>query len=101
MSIAGAVNVDNHTRAIMDRWVETYQKEGFDGYVLRLAKDLYYPDWMESHLDYIDRLRAQAADQEVPQSDAMEGLDPPIRPPRAGSERSAPPRSSFMRWTTR
>ena len=31
VSIAGAVNVDNHTRAIMDRWVETYQKEGFDG----------------------------------------------------------------------
>ena len=65
VSIAGAVNVDNHTRAIMDRWVETYQKEGFDAYVLRLAKDLYYPDWMEAHLDFIDRIRTQVAEQEL------------------------------------
>ncbi|HEV2166326.1 MAG TPA: alpha/beta fold hydrolase [Thermoplasmata archaeon] len=64
VSIAGAVNVDNHTRAILDRWSETYQKEGFEAYVLRLAKDLYYPDWIEAHLEVLDRLREQAADQE-------------------------------------
>ncbi|MCI4358679.1 MAG: alpha/beta hydrolase [Thermoplasmata archaeon] len=64
VSIAGAVNVDNHTRAIADRWVETYQKDGFDAYVLRLAKDLYYPDWVEAHLDIVDRLRADAAGAE-------------------------------------
>ncbi|HEV2520516.1 MAG TPA: alpha/beta fold hydrolase [Thermoplasmata archaeon] len=64
VSIAGAVNVDNHTRAITDRWVETYEKEGFEAYVLRLAKDLYYPDWAEAHLEVVDRLRAQAADVE-------------------------------------
>jgi 3-oxoadipate enol-lactonase len=64
VSIAGAVNVDNHTRAITDRWVETYQKEGLDAYVLRLAKDLYYPDWIEAHLEYVDRLRSQSAELE-------------------------------------
>ncbi|MGI0128949.1 MAG: alpha/beta fold hydrolase, partial [Thermoplasmata archaeon] len=64
VSIAGAVNIDNHTRAILDRWVETYQKEGFEAYALRLAKDLYYPDWVEAHLDVVDRLRAEAAEAE-------------------------------------
>ncbi|HYK92836.1 MAG TPA: alpha/beta fold hydrolase, partial [Thermoplasmata archaeon] len=57
--IGAATHCDNHTRAIADRWISTYQKEGFDAYVLRLLKDLYYPDWIEAHLDVADALRAQ------------------------------------------
>jgi pimeloyl-ACP methyl ester carboxylesterase len=65
VSIAGAVNIDNHTRAIVDRWVETYRTDGFEAYVLRLAKDLYYPDWIEAHLDIVDRLREQTAELDL------------------------------------
>lgn len=57
--IGSAAHIDAHTRAVAERWVETYQQEGFDGYLLRLLKDLYYPDWIEAHLDVADRLREQ------------------------------------------
>lgn len=57
VTIGGAAHCDNHTRAIGDRWAETLQKEGRDALVLRLLKDLYYPDWVEAHLDDIERIR--------------------------------------------
>ncbi|HZY91807.1 MAG TPA: alpha/beta hydrolase [Thermoplasmata archaeon] len=57
--IGAATHCDNHTRGIIDRWAATFQKEGFDPYVLRLLKDLYYPDWIEAHLDVADQLREQ------------------------------------------
>ncbi len=57
--IGGATHCDNHTRAVADRWAETYQKEGFDAYLLRLLKDLFYPDWIEAHLEFADRVREQ------------------------------------------
>jgi 3-oxoadipate enol-lactonase len=57
--VGGATHLDHHSRAILDRWAETYRKEGLDAYVLRLAKDLFYPDWLENHLDMIDALREQ------------------------------------------
>ncbi len=61
VSIAGGSQCDNHTRAIGDRWAQTYREEGFDAYVLRLVKDLYYPEWAEEHLDIVDRVRARVA----------------------------------------
>jgi 3-oxoadipate enol-lactonase len=57
--IGAAAHIDAHTRAVAERWVETYQQEGYEGYLLRLLKDLYYPDWIEAHLDVADRLREQ------------------------------------------
>lgn len=36
-----------------------YRDEGYDAYILRLLKDVYYPDWIEAHLDYADRLREE------------------------------------------
>ncbi len=60
VSIAGGSSCDKHTQAIGDRWARTYREEGPDAYVLRLVKDLYYPDWAEAHLDVVDRLREQA-----------------------------------------
>lgn len=57
--IGAAAHIDAHTRAVAERWVETYQQEGYDGYLLRLLKDLFYPDWIEAHLEFADRLREQ------------------------------------------
>jgi pimeloyl-ACP methyl ester carboxylesterase len=57
--ICGAAYVDRHTRSIAERWAETYQKQGPDAFGLRILKDLYYPDWIEAHLDYADEVREQ------------------------------------------
>jgi pimeloyl-ACP methyl ester carboxylesterase len=55
----GAVHCDAHTRAIGQGWTESYQKEGFDAYFLRLVKDLYAAEWIEENLDRIDALREE------------------------------------------
>lgn len=52
--IGAAAHCDNHTRAVAERWAEVYRDEGFDAYALRLLKDLFYPDWIEAHLDVAD-----------------------------------------------
>lgn len=57
--ISSAGHAEQHTRGIVDRWAATYRDEGFDAYALRLLKDLYYPDWIEAHLDYADEVRDQ------------------------------------------
>ena len=57
--VSSAGHAEQHTRAIVDRWAATLREEGFDGYSLRLLKDLYYPDWIEAHLDYADEVREQ------------------------------------------
>ena len=63
--INSAPHCDNHTRAVTDRWAETYRDEGFDGFLIRLVKDLYYPDWVDQHLEIVDRLRAQLELQDL------------------------------------
>lgn len=55
--VSSAGHCDAHTRSVGQRWVDTYREEGFDAFVLRLLKDLYYPDWIEEHMDFIDRIR--------------------------------------------
>ncbi len=62
--IGGSVYTDGHTRAIAERWAETYAQDGPDAMAVRLLKDLYYPDWIEAHMDFADRLR-----EEVPRRD--------------------------------
>jgi len=62
--IGGAVYTDNHTRSIAGRWEETYAHDGPDALALRMLKDLYYPDWIEAHLEVADRLR-----EDVPKKD--------------------------------
>ncbi|HTW55849.1 MAG TPA: alpha/beta fold hydrolase [Thermoplasmata archaeon] len=57
--LAGAGFTDARTRAIAARWAETLAEDGPDAYALRLLKDLYYPDWIEAHLEVADRLRAE------------------------------------------
>lgn len=60
--VGGAAHLDNHTRAIAERWAETFRTEGYDAYILRLLKDLFYPDWIEANLDFADRLRSERED---------------------------------------
>ncbi len=61
--VSGAAYTDSHTRAVAERWEETYSKEGTDRFALRLLKDLYYPDWVEANLDYADAVREQVKHQ--------------------------------------
>ncbi len=62
--VSGAAYTDAHTRAVAERWAETYAKEGTDRYALRLLKDLYYPDWVEANLDFADAVREQVKHQD-------------------------------------
>jgi len=62
--VSGAAYTDSHTRAIAERWTETYSKEGTDRFALRLLKDLYYPDWVEANLDFADSVRQKAKHQD-------------------------------------
>jgi pimeloyl-ACP methyl ester carboxylesterase len=62
--VSGAAYTDSHTRAVAERWSETYAKEGPDRFALRLLKDLYYPDWIEANLDFADALREQVKHQD-------------------------------------
>lgn len=62
--VCGAAYTDTHTRSIAQRWTETYEKEGPDAFGLRVLKDLYYPDWIEAHLDYADQVRAAVRHQD-------------------------------------
>jgi len=63
--IGTSVHCDNHTKAVSQRWAETYRDAGFDAYLLRLVKDLYYPDFVEAHPEVLDRLRAQQSAQDL------------------------------------
>jgi pimeloyl-ACP methyl ester carboxylesterase len=65
ITIAGAGHCDAHTRAVGDSWAEIYRDEGYDAYILRLLKDVYYPDWIEAHLDYADRLREEERNKDL------------------------------------
>jgi 3-oxoadipate enol-lactonase len=55
--VSSAGHCDAHTRSVGQRWADTYREEGYDAFVLRLLKDLYYPDWIEEHMDLADRVR--------------------------------------------
>jgi 3-oxoadipate enol-lactonase len=57
--IATSVHCDNHTKAVSRRWAEVFREEGFDAYVLRLVKDLFYPDWVDSHPEIVDKVSDQ------------------------------------------
>jgi len=77
--VSGSAYTDAHTRAVADRWSETYAREGPDRFALRLLKDLYYPDWTEANLDFADALREQVKHQDftpaVRWAKAMGGFD--------------------------
>ena len=62
--VGGAVYTDGHMRAVTERWAETYDRDGPDALAIRLLKDLYYPDWIEAHMEFADRVR-----EEVPRHD--------------------------------
>jgi 3-oxoadipate enol-lactonase len=55
--VSSAAYTDAHTRSITERLSATFAEDGPDAYALRLLKDLYYPDWIEAHLDFADQIR--------------------------------------------
>lgn len=60
LTVLGAsARCDPHTKEIGDNWAKTYETEGRDALLLLLVKDLYYPEWIEAHLDYLDMLRSR------------------------------------------
>jgi len=60
LTVAGAAaRCDPHTKEVIENWAKTYETEGHDALLLLLVKDLYYPDWVEAHLDYLDMLRSR------------------------------------------
>jgi 3-oxoadipate enol-lactonase len=64
VTIGGAVYTDGHSRGVAERWAETYARESPDALAIRLLKDLYYPDWIEAHMDVADRLRERVPHQD-------------------------------------
>lgn len=62
--VSGSAYTDSHTKAVAERWSETYAKEGPDRFALRILKDLYYPDWIEANLDFADAVREQVKHQD-------------------------------------
>jgi 3-oxoadipate enol-lactonase len=66
LTVSGAAgHCDAHTRAVGQSWAEIYRAEGYDAYILRLLKDLYYPDWIENHLDFADRIRESGRQKDL------------------------------------
>ncbi|MCI4357167.1 MAG: alpha/beta hydrolase [Thermoplasmata archaeon] len=63
--IGSAGHCDAHTRSIGQRWADTYREEGFEAFALRMLKDIYYPDWIEAHLDVADRVRDSLRDRDL------------------------------------
>ena len=57
--VGGAAYTDGHARSVGERWAETYAREGPDALAVRLLKDLYYPDWIEAHMDFADHVREE------------------------------------------
>ncbi len=57
--LGAAARCDPHTKEVGENWAKTYESEGREALLLLLVKDLYYPEWIEAHLDYLDRLRTQ------------------------------------------
>jgi len=59
--VSGAAYLDQHTRAVLDRWWTTSAAEGREALAVRLLKDLYYPDWVEAHMDVVDQMHDEVA----------------------------------------
>ncbi|MGI0150379.1 MAG: alpha/beta fold hydrolase, partial [Thermoplasmata archaeon] len=54
MLLSSAAHVDGHTRAVAQNWAEVLRDQGYEAYVRRLLKDVYYAEWLQSHLDLVD-----------------------------------------------
>ena len=54
VGVGTAAQCDGHTRAVAGAWADVYRGEGYEAYVMRLLKDLFYPDWLEAHMNYIE-----------------------------------------------
>jgi pimeloyl-ACP methyl ester carboxylesterase len=77
--VSAAAYLDAHARSVIERWWSVYAKEGPDAFALRLLKDVYYPDWIEAHLEVADALREEVLHRDyraaVAWSRALTGFD--------------------------
>jgi 3-oxoadipate enol-lactonase len=60
-----AAQCDGHTRAIAAHWAEVYRTQGYEPYVMRMLKDLFYPDWLDQHLEFIDHTLDAMRDRDL------------------------------------
>ncbi len=54
--VSSAAYLDHHSRAVLERWWSTAAEDGREALAVRLLKDLYYPDWVEAHLEVVDQM---------------------------------------------
>ncbi len=57
--VSSAAYLDPHGRAVMERWWSTSAEEGPEALALRLLKDVYYPDWVEAHMEVVDEVHEE------------------------------------------
>lgn len=63
--LSTAAHADGHTRAVAQHWTEVLRDQGYEAYVRRLLKDLYYAEFLEAHLDLIDQTLASLRDRDL------------------------------------
>ena len=54
---ATTAHVDKYTQAVGKRWIETFQKQGFDAYMDQEMRDIFHPDWLLAHLDEMQKFK--------------------------------------------
>lgn len=59
VSIAGSTHCDAHTRAVAENWAKTYREAGYEAYVLRLLRDVYSPNWLDGHMELVEKVTQQ------------------------------------------
>ncbi|MDE1819845.1 MAG: alpha/beta fold hydrolase [Euryarchaeota archaeon] len=55
--IGTTAHVDKYTIAVGRRWMETFQKDGFDAYMDQEMRDIFHPDWLLAHLDEMAKFK--------------------------------------------
>ncbi len=65
MLLSTAAHTDGHTRSVVQHWTEVYRDQGFEAYVRRLLKDLYYAEFLEAHLELLDQAMVTLKDRDL------------------------------------
>jgi len=60
-----STHCDAHTRSVAKNWADTYRTQGVSAYTLRLVKDLYAPEWTESHMEIVEQLERETAGRDL------------------------------------
>ncbi len=55
--LATTAHMDKFTIAVGKKWVDLFQKVGFDAYMDQEIRDIFYPDWLMEHLDQMAKFK--------------------------------------------